>query len=110
MGYVAERRIPYEERRPWTVPETLAELTGPTSGVVELPKHLDWSEMGQYNLDDPAELGLMYERVIRESMRVDDLRSFLNGATLRRVWDRIFLPRTVRRLWEARFPDLHPTA
>jgi hypothetical protein len=110
MGYVAERRIPYEERRPWTVPETLAELTGPTSGVVELPKHLDWSEMGRYNLDDPAELGLMYEIVIRESMRVDDLRRFLNAATLRRVWDRIFLPRTVRRLWETRFPDLHPAA
>ncbi|WP_281895310.1 hypothetical protein [Phytohabitans aurantiacus] len=33
---MAQPRIRYEDGRPYTVPETLEELTGPTSGVVEL--------------------------------------------------------------------------
>jgi len=45
MNSVTERRVPYEERRPWTVPGSLDELSGPTHGVVELPHHLDWSAL-----------------------------------------------------------------
>jgi hypothetical protein len=48
----------------------------------------------------------MYERVVRESMRVDDLRAYLHGPTLRRVWRQLWLPREVRTLWESRFPNL----
>lgn len=92
------------------MPETLTELTGPTNGRVTLPPHLDWSEQGTYNLDAPAELGLMYERVIREAMDVADLRHFLDGDTLRRVWHRLFLPRQLRNRWEARFPGLNTAA
>lgn len=107
---MAEQRARYEDNRPYTVPETLTELTGPTSGSVTLPQHLDWSEQGTYHLDDPAELGLMYERVIREAMDVADLRRYLDGRTLRRMWHRLFLPRRVRTLWEARFPGLSAAA
>jgi hypothetical protein len=110
MDGVKQRRVPYEERRPWTVPGSLDELSGPTHGVVELPIHLDWSEQRRYDLDRPAELGLMYEVVIRESMSVEDLARYLDRDTLRTVWRRIFLPRTVRRLWEERFPELRPAA
>ena len=39
---MAQPRILYEDGRPYTVPETLEELTGPTTGVVELPLRLDW--------------------------------------------------------------------
>jgi hypothetical protein len=52
----------------------------------------------------------MYERVIRESMTVVDLSRYLHRDTLRSVWRRIFLPRTVRRLWEERFPELRAAA
>ncbi|WP_326554039.1 hypothetical protein [Micromonospora sp. NBC_01813] len=48
----------------------------------------------------------MYERVIRESMRVEDLRTYLHGPTLRRVWHHLWLPRKVRGLWESRFRTL----
>ena len=94
--------------RPYTVPDTLEELAGPTSGRVTLPKHLDWSEQRTYNLDEPAELGLMYEVVLRESVAADDLRRFLNAGILRRIWQRLFLPRQVHQAWEDRFPELHP--
>ena len=102
--------LSYEQRRPWTVPETLAELTGPTHGTVHLPKHLNWSDPGVYDLDNPKQLGVMYETVIRESMTTDDLDRYLDAATLVRIWRRMWLPRTVRALWEARFPDLRQAA
>jgi hypothetical protein len=107
---MAQPRILYEDGRPYTVPETLEELTGPTSGVVELPLRLDWSEQGRYDLSDPKQLCLMYEVVIRESMAEDDLRAYLNGAVLRKVWPRLWLPRKVRQLWEARFRVLSAVA
>lgn len=88
------------------MPESLAELTGPIAGVVELPLRLDWSEQGRYDLSDERQRNLMYERVIRESMRVEDLRTYLHGPTLRRVWGQLWLPRKVRGMWESRFRSL----
>jgi hypothetical protein len=55
---------------------------------------------------DPTAGWLMYEVVIRESMGVEDLRAFLDGPTLARVWRRLWLPRKVRALWESRIPSL----
>ncbi|MQA24455.1 MAG: hypothetical protein GEU94_03060 [Micromonosporaceae bacterium] len=103
-------RILYADRRPYVVADSLDELTGPVRGVVELPLRLDWSEQGRYRLDDVRELSVMYERVLREAMDVDDLRRFVNGAMLRNVWRRLFLPRRVRDLWEQRFPQLTQAA
>jgi len=34
---------------------------------------------------------VLYERVIREATRVDDLRPYLNGLVLLEVWRRLFL-------------------
>lgn len=107
---MADSRVLYADRRPYVVAESLDELTGPTSGVVVLPQHLDWSEQGRYNLDDIRELSVMYERVLREAVSVEDLRRYLNGTALRRVWHGMFLPRRVRDLWESRFPNLAQVA
>jgi len=98
----------YAENRPYLLPETLAELVGPVSGAVQLPSRLDWSERAEFHLDDPAERNVMYERVIREATRIDDLRSYINGAVLRQAWRNLFLPVRARRIWEERFPDLAP--
>jgi hypothetical protein len=98
------------ENRPYVLPETLGELTGPVTGVVQLPLRLDWSDRTEFHLDDPAERNVMYERVIREATRIDDLRSYLNEEVLRQVWGRLFLPARVRRSWEDRFPGLRLAA
>ena len=100
----------YADRRTYAVPEDLAQLTGPVSGVVELPRHLDWSEQHAYDLNDPAQLGLMYERVIREASSPEDLAAYLDARTLIRCWGRLYLPVQVRRLWESRFPALATAA
>jgi hypothetical protein len=102
MGYAAVR--------PYTVPDTLDELTGPTSGVVELPGHLDWGPRREYNLDDFSDSRLLYMRVIRESTHVEDLRKFLNVQVLIRLWPQLVLPARVRALWQDRFPSLDRAA
>jgi hypothetical protein len=62
------------------------------TGVVRLPLRLDRSERTEFHLDDPAERNVMYERVIREATRPDDLRSYLNEEILRQVWGQLFCP------------------
>lgn len=100
----------YAGNRPYLLPETLGELTGPGTGLVRLPLRLDWSGPTEFHLDNPAERNVMYERVIREATRIDDLRSYLNEQVLRQVWIRLFLPVRVRQSWEARFPHLRRAA
>ena len=52
-------RLRYADVRPYVVPDSLGELTGPASGVVELPTHLAWSGLRVYDLGDERQLGLL---------------------------------------------------
>jgi hypothetical protein len=58
------------------------------------------------NLDNPAVLARMYETVLREAITERELRDWLDGGTLVRLWDSIFIPRGVRAAWEERHPLL----
>ena len=93
-------------QRPVVVAGTLTELTGPTSGLVELPLRLWWQPQRAFDLGVPTMLCWMYENVLREAIRVDELRAYLNGPTLARLWPELNLPRGVRAAWEARHPRL----
>jgi hypothetical protein len=92
--------------RPAVVTPTLAELTGPTRGVVELPVRLMWSAERTFDLTDPDDLLWMYENVLRETTRLADLRALINGHLLRQVWRLLNLPRGVREAWERRHGEL----
>ena len=92
--------------RPVLVAGTLTELTGPAAGVVELPLRLWWNPVRTFDLGEPTMLAWMYENVLREAIRVDELRTFLDGPTLVRLWPQLNLPRAVRAAWEARHPRL----
>jgi hypothetical protein len=100
---VAHLARPY---RPVLVAGTLGELAGPQHGLVELPLRLWWNPRRTFDLDEPTMLAWMYENVLREAVRVDELRSYLHGATLVRIWPELNLPRGVRAAWEARHPVL----
>jgi hypothetical protein len=101
------RRESRPGRRALVIP-TLSELAGPTGGVVELPHRLVWREQQhrRFNLDDAYQLCRVYEIVLREAIRLDELRAWLDAATLRRIWPDLYLPRGVRRAWEERHPAL----
>jgi hypothetical protein len=89
----------------------LAELQGPSQGTVELPLRLFWSAPDRrFDLSDPDMLRSMYEKVLREAIRTEDLTRFLNGSMLLAVWRDLFLPRDVRRAWEDRHPVLRRAA
>jgi hypothetical protein len=98
--------VPYGDRKPYVVADDLEELRGPTAGNVTLPHHLDWSGSATYNLDKPARLASMYKTVLNEAATVDDLRSWIDGRQLIRLWSTLWLPTSLRQAWEQRFPEL----
>jgi hypothetical protein len=86
----------------------LARLHGPTSGWVQLPHRLVWlpPQDRRFNLDDAYDLLRLYEIVLREAVQLEELASWLDAATLHRLWPELYLPRGVRRAWELRHPGL----
>ena len=93
------------------VASDLADLRGPVTGVVELPLRLFWSAADRtFDLSDPDMLRSMYEKVLREAVRPQELAAYLNGGTLIAVWPQLFLPRDLRQAWEERHPVLRRAA
>ncbi|MFB6392525.1 hypothetical protein [Polymorphospora lycopeni] len=104
-----EDYVPYGARKPYVVADTLDDLRGPTEGTVTLPRHLDWSGDPAYDLDRPARLAAMYKTVLNEASTVQDLRTWIDGKVLVRLWPQLWLPPRLRQLWERRFPELAAT-
>jgi hypothetical protein len=92
--------------KPFAVPDGLDLLTGPTSGVVELPRHLDWSGDATYDLDSPGRIVDLYRTVIIEATKSANLHIYLERGMLRRLWSYLWLPLDLRAAWESRFPEL----
>ena len=86
------------------VVDDLAKLHGPTEGRVELPHRLLWRPDRSVDPGQPWQVRLMYEAVLTEAVRVDELCAWLDGTTLVRLWNDLYLPRGVRRSWEERHP------
>jgi prevent-host-death family protein len=105
----APRGAEYQARpgRAAVVAASLADLRGPVHGTVELPLRLFWSAPDRtFDLDQPSMLRALYETVLREASRPEDLASYLNGDILVVVWPELFVPRGVRRAWEDQHPQL----
>jgi hypothetical protein len=108
----APPQAPYQARpgRKTIVAADLAGLRGPAGGTVELPLRLFWCPDRTFDLDDPEMLRWMYQNVLREAIREEELTSYLDGDTLVAVWRDLALPRGVRRAWEDRHPVLRAAA
>ncbi len=79
---------------------SLGDLRGPAQGTVELPLWLFWSSPDHtFDLTKPSDLRSMYEIVLGDARRPDDL-AYLRGDTLIALWPRLCLPEGVRRAWE----------
>jgi hypothetical protein len=101
-----EGYLPYGERKPYVVADSLTALNGPVQGMVTLPHHLDWSGRPDYDLSRPPRMAAMYKVVLTEAGTVDDLRNWLSGDVLLRLWPTLWLTPQLRRRWEERFPEL----
>ena len=83
----------------------LADLRGPVTGIVTLPLWLYWSGPSPvFDLGDPFLRRWLYEIVLREAARPEDLTGYLDGGMLIALWPDLYLPRGVRQAWE----ELHP--
>ncbi|MEU5436451.1 hypothetical protein AB0G73_24155 [Streptomyces sp. NPDC020719] len=89
------------------LPERLEDLAGPTSGTVDLPLHVVWSGRRSYGLEQPRSRMGLYRTVLAEGQH-QDLTSFLNRDLLIAQWPvlRTLIPRPIRHVWEAAFPEL----
>jgi hypothetical protein len=84
----------------------LDDLRGPVGGTVELPIWLFWHPNRTFDLDDPAIRRWVYQIVLREASRPEDLTRYLNGEILVQLWPGLRLPKGVRRTWEEQHPSL----
>ncbi len=99
------RYRPVPGRRPVLVAASLADLHGPEHGQVELPLWLFWYPDRTFDLDEPGMLPWLYQIVLREARRPEDL-GYLNGGRLATVWPDLQLPSDVRQAWEEQHPVL----
>ena len=75
----------------------LANLRGPSRGTVELPLRLYWSGPSPvFDLKDPDMRRWLYQIVLREASRPEDLTGYLDRDTLIAVWPQLHLPKGVR--------------
>ena len=92
--------------KPLVVADDLAMLRGQITGVVRLPRHLDWSGSADYDLDSPGRIVDLYRTVLIEATSAADLHGFLDRTMLTLLWPSLWLPSDLRRAWEERFPEL----
>jgi hypothetical protein len=89
----------------------LADLHGPSAGPVKLPLWLFWSGPGHvFDLGDKDMRLWLYQTVLREAGRPEDLTTYLDSGTLIELWPDLYLPKGVRRAWEDRHPVLRTAA
>jgi hypothetical protein len=108
-GRAARGRARHQARpgRPALVVPDLADLRGPTAGIVELPLWLYWSQPDRrFDLDELETRKWMYEIVLREAGSLEDLTTYLDRDTLIALWPRLYLSKGVRDAWENRHPAL----
>jgi DNA invertase Pin-like site-specific DNA recombinase len=92
------------------VATSLADLRGPVHGTTELPIWLFWYPDRTFDLDEPGMLPWMYQIVLREASRPEDLTNCLNADTLIAIWPDLYLPKGVRQAWEDQHPALRAAA
>jgi len=89
----------------------MGDLRGPTKGVVELPLWLYWSGPSPaFDLADPFMRHWLYQTVLREASRPEDLTTYLNREALIAGWADLHLPPGVRQAWEQHHAVLRAAA
>jgi hypothetical protein len=93
-----------------SLPPSLAALTGPTDGVVELPPELAWSGRRAFDLAVAEQRYLYHMTVLTAAVTPTHYTRWLNPDLLVAEWPRLRLPRPLRQVWQDRFPELRAAA
>ena len=95
----------FSDHVPYSIPEHLEELHGPTDGLVRVRPHIDTSQDPVYDLSDHDDLLALYSAVVRAGSEQDH-QSLLDAPTLERLWPDLNRPRRCREQWADRFVAL----
>jgi hypothetical protein len=90
---------------PYSTPESLDDLHGPTSGVIRVSSHINTAPEPAYNLDTASGLWTAYSAIVRDGYP-EEQAALLDRATLIRLWPDLNLPKRCRDLWTAKFAEL----
>lgn len=102
----AAGRPHFGNTKPVVVVDDLSQMHGPSTGVVTLPVHLDWTPSSTYDLSVPARVRTLYATALREATSDEQLAEYLNADLLRRHWAELRLGPFVRKTWEQAHPEL----
>jgi hypothetical protein len=81
-------------------------LAGPSSGFVDVPRHLTDGEVpARVDVEDTAQCAALYRRLLVGGT-ASEQAALINRDVLRRLWPRRLTPQTVAQVWERRFPEL----
>lgn len=97
--------LSFPHTKPHWVADSLDEMGGPFTGIIELPNRLDWSTHPTYDLSDRVLVCAMYSNVVREAASSDDI-AFLNRELLLSVWSKLNIPDWIRVEWERHHEEL----
>lgn len=98
----------YRDLRPVVLPNALQELHAVLTGTVHLPNRLAWSGPTDFVTTDDQGLRALYSTVIREASTAEDLATYLDAATLVRLWPTLMVGRDLEQAWSRRFPEELP--
>jgi hypothetical protein len=85
-----------ENTRPTYVVDALTKLTARPTGKVKLPVVMDWTPANIYDVTDSYQRQRLYEPVLAEVHCEDDIKRYINGEELTRLWDKLHIPSRVR--------------
>jgi hypothetical protein len=96
----------YASRIPYVVPDSLDQLAGPRSGIVELTVSIVWGPQRIFDLDNADDRLYLYQAVLSEASTLDQLTQLVNKDLLIELWPHLHLPRYCVRRWHVAFPQL----
>lgn len=104
-----EARVYFRDVKPYEAPADLAELRGPATGRLELPRTVYWGPSSSVDLAVPGDVVRAYQAALQEATALEQC-ALLSRERLVAVWPELALPPRVRALWEGRFPELASAA
>lgn len=106
MAAISERRVRFRDLKPYFLPDSLSELSGPYSGLIQLRHAILWAPGERvFDISTYGGARVAYQALITEG-KVNDQIVGLNRQRLFELWPYLSLDDRVRDLWEQRFPEL----
>lgn len=101
-----EKRIRYQDIKPYSFVASLDDLHGPSSGQIKLPHAVFWAPGDAiFTLEYRDMREQAYQAVLAEGDE-EDIKALINKDLLIDLWSSLDLPIPVAKGWEQRFPEL----